>query len=218
MRIRITENYLNTLLLHYTEKYRRSGSKMRKTIFAENSSHVNRGGRYLDGSCQKVLSKGISDFYLDKMPDIFTKEKRSKIMSQIRSKGTTIELKMKAALEEAGIEFEYQPKMFGKPDFLVPPKIVIFCDSSFWHGRHWNKLKKQLPKQYWRDHIQRNIERDRIVNKTLKKKGYIVLRFWDDRIQTEIGKCTEEIKKVIRSLTVTARSQENPSELRSVTK
>ena len=37
------------------------------------------------------------------MPDMFTKEKRSEIMSKIRSKGTKIELKMKAALEEAEI-------------------------------------------------------------------------------------------------------------------
>jgi len=51
------------------------------------------------------------------------------------SKGTKIELKVKKALEENKIEFEYQPKMFGKPDFLIPPNIILFCDSSFWRVR-----------------------------------------------------------------------------------
>lgn len=56
------------------------------------------------------------------MPDVFSKEKRSEIMSRIRSKGTKIELKMKKALEENDLEFQYQPKMVGKPDFLTLTK------------------------------------------------------------------------------------------------
>lgn len=134
------------------------------------------------------------------MPDMFTKEKRSEIMSKIRSEGTKIELKMKAALKEIRIKFEYQPKMFGKPDFLIPPKIVVFCDSSFWHGRDWNKLKKQLSKEYWYDHIGRNRKRDKIVNKKLKEEGYIVLRFWDDQINKKIETCIEAIKEAIKGV------------------
>lgn len=133
------------------------------------------------------------------MPDIFTKEKRSEIMSKIRSKGTKIELKMKKALEDAGIEFEYQPKIFGRPDFFVSPKIAIFCDSSFWHGRNWRSLKKQLPKQYWHKHIQESIDRDKVVNAELRKRGYKVLRFWDDDIEKHLSKCIEKIKKELPS-------------------
>lgn len=129
------------------------------------------------------------------MPDKFTKEKRSEIMSKIRSKGTKIELKMKKALEEAGIEFEYQPKMFGRPDFLVSPKIAVFCDSSFWHGRNWKSLKRQLSSEYWHKHIRENIERDKLVNVELKRKGYVVMRFWDDDIEKRLSECIERIKK-----------------------
>lgn len=133
------------------------------------------------------------------MPDMFTKEKRSEIMSKIRSEGTKIELRMKNALEENGIEFQYQPKIFGKPDFLIPPNIAVFCDSSFWHGRDWNKLKKQLSKDYWYDHIKRNRERDKKVTAQLKKEGYAVLRFWDDQIEKKMEKCIREIEETIQS-------------------
>jgi DNA mismatch endonuclease (patch repair protein) len=135
-----------------------------------------------------------------KMPDVFSKEKRSEVMSKIRSKGSRIELKMKAALEENHITFEYQPKIFGKPDFFIPPKITIFCDSSFWHGRYWKKLQKQLHKEYWHEHIKKNRERDRIVNATLRRKGYVVLRFWDDQIEKQMRKCISIIKRNIQEM------------------
>jgi len=133
------------------------------------------------------------------MPDVFTKEKRSEIMSKIRSKGTKIELLMKKALEDSGIRFEYQPKMFGKPDFLISPNMVIFCDSSFWHGRDWRRLKTHLSRPYWYDHIRRNRERDKLVTVALRKKGYTVVRFWDYQIEKEIEKCIERIRYVMQS-------------------
>lgn len=130
------------------------------------------------------------------MPDMFTKEKRSEIMSKIKSKGSKIELKMIRCLEEAKIDFSYQPKLFGKPDFLIQPNIVVFCDSSFWHGRDWRKLQSQLS-GHWLEHIQKNRKRDKIVNRTLKKEGYVVLRFWDFEINGDIEKCLGKIKETI---------------------
>jgi len=132
------------------------------------------------------------------MPDIFTKEKRSQIMSRIRSTGTKIELKMKNALEESGMQFRYQPKMFGKPDFFIPPNIVIFCDSSFWHGRNWKRLSKQLKTKYWYDHIKRNKERDTRVTATLRNRGYVVLRFWDFEIEKHIERCIYRITEKVQ--------------------
>ena len=116
-------------------------------------------------------------------------------MSRIRSRGTKIELKMKKALEESDLQFQYQPRIFGKPDFLVAPNIIVFCDSSFWHGRNWPRLKKRLPSEYWRNHIEQNRKRDKIVNSTLKGENYIVLRFWDNQIDKEIQKCIQRIKE-----------------------
>ena len=125
---------------------------------------------------------------------MFTKEKRSEIMSRIRSKGSQIERAMMKALEENNLKFEYQPKIFGKPDFLVHPNIIVFCDSSFWHGRNWKKLKSQLKEGYWVEHIKKNKKRDSIVNNRLKEMGYVVLRFWDDEINKKIDSCIARIK------------------------
>jgi DNA mismatch endonuclease (patch repair protein) len=127
------------------------------------------------------------------LPDIYTKEKRSEVMSKIKSRDTKIELKLKNELESQNIEHEYQPKIFGRPDFFVPPNIVVFCDSSFWHGRYWPKLKPRLKEGYWREHIASNRKRDRIVNRYLRSHGYVVLRFWDVDIERRIRKCAQRV-------------------------
>lgn len=147
-----------------------------------------------------MLKKGNDEV---NMPDVFTKEQRSQVMARIKSKGSKIEMKMKKALDENKIGYEYQPKLFGKPDFLIKPNIALFCDSSFWHGRNWNKLRTQLKEGYWQDHILANRKRDAMVGKTLKKQGYIVLRFWDDEIQKKIDVCIKKIHDAI-SASVTA--------------
>lgn len=86
MRILITENYLNNLLLHYTEKYRHERSTMGKTIFTKKSLSELIVIEARTDIPRKVLINGINDFHLDKMHDMFTKEKRSEIMSKIRPK------------------------------------------------------------------------------------------------------------------------------------
>lgn len=135
--------------------------------------------------------------------DRFSKAKRSQIMSKIRSRNTSLDLAMKKILREEGIKFKMYPKIFGNPDFKIEKKIVIFCDSSFWHGRNWKKLKLQLGKgsnsTYWIAHIDENRRRDRLVNTMLRKDGYIVLRFWDDEILKMPQKCIDRIMKVIQT-------------------
>ena len=151
------------------------------------------------------------------MPDKFSKEKRSQIMASVKSKGTKIELRMKEALESKSIAFEYQPKMFGRPDFLVIPNITVFCDSSFWHGRHWRKLKGTLPKEYWQEHIAKNIRRDKIVNKKLRELGYSVLRYWEEEIEKDTDGCLKEIlEEQSRLSTKREHSMMKPSTERNI--
>jgi DNA mismatch endonuclease (patch repair protein) len=102
---------------------------------------------------------------------------------------------MKQSLEDHSIEYVYKPKIYGKPDFLVKPKIAVFCDSSFWHGRNWRKLKTQLHEGYWQQHINENRKRDAQINQKLKERGYTVLRFWDEDIKKKIEECIEKISR-----------------------
>ena len=43
--------------------------------------------------------------------------------------------------------------------------------------------------------IESNIQRDKIVNKILKKQGWKVLRFWGRDIQKHLPECVNKIEK-----------------------
>lgn len=70
------------------------------------------------------------------MPDVFSKEIRSKIMRAVRSKGTKIEDAVARELFRNGIRYRRNVKdLPGKPDIAIKKyKMVIFIDSCFWHG------------------------------------------------------------------------------------
>jgi DNA mismatch endonuclease (patch repair protein) len=108
---------------------------------------------------------------------------------------------MRSLLRKADIPFKMYPKIEGKPDFVVRENITIFCDSSFWHGRNWRILKTKLARgsnaAYWVAHISRNRRRDLYVNRLLRKRGYQVLRFWDNEIAQVPEQCMQRIKGAI---------------------
>lgn len=116
-------------------------------------------------------------------------------MSRIRSTGTRLEQSMRQLLSSAGIRFRSQPSLFGRPDFrLVGTKVVVFCDSSFWHGRQARPAQFARNRRLWADKFRKNVKRDRTVNGVLRGRGWLVLRFWDFEIQ----RCPQRILSVIR--------------------
>ena len=116
------------------------------------------------------------------MPDVFTKEKRSSIMRQVRSsRNKSTELKLISFFEinkVKGWRRNYQ--LFGKPDFVFPRnRIVIFLDGCFWHGHDCRNTKPKDNYEYWNNKIKRNQLRDKLVTETLSHKNWTVIRLWE---------------------------------------
>lgn len=134
------------------------------------------------------------------MADIYSKEKRSEIMSKIRSKDTKLEEKGRMLVREAGLAYRKHPKGIpGKPDVANKKrKIAIFFDSRFWHGYDYEKsIKGHLTSESWRAKIERNIERDAEVNQMLTESGWKVLRLWEHEISKEPEECVKRIKELM---------------------
>lgn len=133
--------------------------------------------------------------------DKLTKEQRKKNMRAVKSKGSKIEVRLAKALWKKGYRYRKNDKtVFGKPDITFKNlKIAIFCDSEFWHGKDWD-IKKHEHKsniKFWHKKIERNIERDKEVNKQLLKDGWKVLRFWGKEIEKKLDFCVLEITNEI---------------------
>ena len=133
------------------------------------------------------------------MPDIFTPEKRSYVMSRIRSKNTKPELLMRGLLSRSGLRFRMHPKLPGTPDFLVEGRIAVFVNGDFWHG--WDYRNGRVPRQkYWRTKIENNMARDRRVQRRLRYQGYSVLNFWEHQVKKRGPSCAGRVMAKAASL------------------
>ncbi|MCL2201929.1 MAG: very short patch repair endonuclease [Oscillospiraceae bacterium] len=130
-----------------------------------------------------------------------TDEKRKRNMRMIKSRNTSIEVKLRKALWRAGIRYRKNyTKLPGSPDIvLLKHKIAVFCDGEFWHGKDWNLKKDKIKsnREYWINKIERNILRDTEINQRLQFNGWTVIRFWGGDISKDVDRCVYEIKEAM---------------------
>ena len=141
------------------------------------------------------------------MADRLTPEQRHKNMQRIRNKDTSIELKLRNALWNAGYHYRKNCKELpGKPDIVFTKyKIAVFCDGEFFHGKDWSELKVQLERgnnpDFWIEKISKNIERDKKINRELEEAGWTVIRFWGKDIKKDVDSCVKRIgNEIMRKL------------------
>ena len=116
------------------------------------------------------------------MSDIFSKEKRSKVMKAVKSRNTkTTELKMIEIFKELHITgWRRTYPLTGKPDFVFPKKrIVVFVDGCFWHGHDCRNVTPSDNAEFWNAKREYNKCHDEVVTQMLKSKNWMVIRIWE---------------------------------------
>ncbi|WP_370197166.1 very short patch repair endonuclease [Aurantimonas sp.] len=105
------------------------------------------------------------------------------LMSRVRQKGTSPELKVAAALRAMRLSYRKNVKALpGSPDFANRKRRwAIFVNGCYWH-HHTNCRKATVPKAnkaFWEDKFQRNRVRDAKAVRELRRKGYRVAIIWE---------------------------------------
>jgi DNA mismatch endonuclease (patch repair protein) len=116
------------------------------------------------------------------MSDVFTKAKRSLVMSRIRGRGNKdTELRLIAIFRMHGITgWRRLHRLHGKPDFVfLRERVAVFVDGCFWHGCPIHATWPKHNAGFWRTKILGNRRRDLAVNRHLKKAGWRVVRVWE---------------------------------------
>lgn len=133
--------------------------------------------------------------------DKLTPEQRHKAMSRIKTKNTSIELKLRKALWHSGVRYRKNYKRLpGTPDIAITKyRIAIFCDGELFHGKGFEagKMRFDTNKDYWEAKIKRNIARDQAVDAELQKLGWTVLRFWGKEIKKNLEVCVESVFEAV---------------------
>ena len=120
------------------------------------------------------------------MSDIFDKNKRSEIMSHIKSThNKSTEEKLADIFRAYGIKgWRRNYKVYGKPDFVfLCGRIAVFVDGCFWHGHDCRNTTPKQNEEFWQRKIARNKERDMLVNEHLQKLGWTVIRIWECQLK-----------------------------------
>ena len=114
--------------------------------------------------------------------DTFSPAKRSQIMSRIRAKDTSPEIKIRKGLHALGFRYRLHDRHLpGKPDLVFPRyKSVIFVNGCFWHGHSCHLFRwPSSNEEYWKPKISRTIARDKENLRLLREYGWRVLVIWE---------------------------------------
>jgi len=142
--------------------------------------------------------------------DTVSKNDRSRIMACVKSSGNkSTEQKFVSILKNARITgWRRKYTAYGNPDFVFPSKqVAVFVDGCFWHYCPKHCRIPSTNVEYWVKKISQNAKRDLQVTIGLKKRGWIVIRFWEHELKggkdfiQKIGR----LKRIVNKTNVVSR-------------
>lgn len=119
------------------------------------------------------------------MTDVFSKAKRSQVMSLIKGQGNrNTELALIRIFRSHRITgWRRNQRVFGRPDFTFPNlRIAVFVDGCFWHQCPRHATTPKNNRAFWRRKLASNRTRDLRVNRTLRACGWRVFRLWEHEL------------------------------------
>lgn len=143
-----------------------------------------------------------------RMTDVFTKAKRSEVMSKIKGRGNRgTELKFVSLLKAHRITgwrrhlaipiveptrvdgahnvASKRRKSTVRPDFVFrAERVVVFIDGCFWHGCPKHAVWPKSNASFWAEKLSANRQRDQLVTRCLRRLRWKVLRIWEHDLQS----------------------------------
>jgi DNA mismatch endonuclease, patch repair protein len=132
--------------------------------------------------------------------DVFSKPKRSEVMSRIRGRDNrSTERRLAALLRAYGVAGWRlrAPDVIGRPDVYFPvSRVAVFIDGCFWHGCPRCFIMPHQNRPFWKNKIAGNIKRDRLVTISLRKTGVVVLRLWEHDLERRTKRLNSALAKL----------------------
>lgn len=118
--------------------------------------------------------------------DTISPDKRSALMSRIRSKDTKPEMAVRSMLHALGYRFRLHRKdLPGRPDIVLPRhRKIVLVQGCFWHGHNCRLASSPKSNEgYWSAKISGNRARDARNREALELQGWKVLELWECEIR-----------------------------------
>jgi DNA mismatch endonuclease, patch repair protein len=114
---------------------------------------------------------------------LFTHASHSQRMATVRQRGTLPEQLVRAVARDLGLAYRTANRdLEGSPDLANrTKKWAVFVHGCYWH-RHSRCPKATMPRTnraFWSAKFARNVERDRLASRALRKRGFDVIVVWE---------------------------------------
>ena len=130
-------------------------------------------------------------------------------MASVKGRDTRPEIALRKGLWALGYRYRLHPEsLVGRPDLVFRrARVAVFIDGDFWHGNpeEWRRRGKasmaaMFPSrtEWWVEKIQRNIARDRDVNRRLRADGWRIVRVWESAIATNGEAAIRRVARIVR--------------------
>ena len=129
---------------------------------------------------------------------------RSANMAKVRSKNTQPEWRVRKLVHSMGFRYRlYVKNLPGQPDLVFASRRkAIFVHGCFWHQHNDGCCKRSaLPAsnlEFWKEKLERNVERDASNIARLDQLGWHVLIVWE--CETKVRSVNILRQKVLRFL------------------
>ena len=102
-------------------------------------------------------------------------------MGRIKGTNTKPEVMVRSFLFSKGLRYRKNVKKLpGTPDLVLKKwKTVVFVNGCFWHGHQGCFILPRTNTEFWKNKIERNINRDRENRILLEKMGWRVIVVWE---------------------------------------
>ncbi|MCX6023639.1 MAG: very short patch repair endonuclease [Chloroflexi bacterium] len=130
------------------------------------------------------------------MADRYDAETRSRVMRQVHSTNTSIEIAVRKALHAAGFRFRlHRADLPGKPDVVLPRyRMIVFVHGCFWHGHGCKRAKLPATNtEFWERKRGRNMARDTAAREALTAAGWRVRTVWGCDVPGGVAAVLEEL-------------------------
>src|SRR5215469_16978896 len=129
-------------------------------------------------------------------------------MQRMPRSSTGPEILIRKELHRRGLRFRIGNRLLpGRPDIIfTAARIAVFVDGCFWHSCPDHGILPKNNRDWWREKLARNVERDSEKDAQLEEMGWTVVHVWEHEPPSAAADTIEQLWRAAHSAATRQRA------------